>query len=575
MHKPLPCSVISSLFLLLLSSPVTSQTAPANEPISRVKPSVVRIIAGCTAKFRYTETFKDSNNNTIIKTVEDDPIEAVSGSGFFINSDGYIVTNAHVVSTAEDGGKACRERLFSRFIEKVTSSKLSEVSQNTKDEIKKKTESTFIDIQHVILFNESGSNRFKFDLKKIGKPINPEGTEGKDVAVIKIALINTPALLLENSDTVQYQDKVAAIGFPAAADLSKEWYTEEIFDAKNRAEASVMDNTIANPNKTLSDGTPVIQLNQAVPKGTSGGPVLIDKRGELRVIGIATFRNVDQEDKVAFAMPTSVIKEFLGQAGATNEVGTVGQLYKKGLEFYSQGKYQEAKIKFEAVKGLFKYHSEIDRLIRDCNQKLAEQAVSPPYLFWGAIAGFTSLVFVLAYLLFRQSPGKQQLSSVPVGINFPDVSQPKRDHKGWGSVAKTTSGLFRPTVVSNLYKIHLKNVQGRKLSLSLNQLEHRLGRDATWSNFKLPSEGWGVISRKQAVFRKKGDTYYLYDGDGHGAESSNRIYLNEIVISPTTGLALKDGMELRIGNDPSNCVILTYSSSAGQDSDDQTDVSRV
>lgn len=563
MRQRLPHCGISSLFLLLQVPIVAiSQTTLARELVDKTKPSVVRVEAGCTAKYKYTETFKDGTT----RETEHPLLSGGLGSGFFINSDGYIVTNAHVVSAVEGGEKGCRERLFYNLVRKITGGEdPDKIAQDRKDRIKANSVEEGVEYyQNVVLFNETGSETFKFDLKKLGTPIgDAKAAEGgnKDIAIIKIGLKNTPALLLEDSNTIQYQDKVTAIGYPGAADMKE-----------SLSEASVMDTTVANPNKRLEDKTPVIQLNQIMSPGSSGGPVLNEKG---KVVGIVTFNryNVANEaDRITFAVPASVIKEFLSPAGATNQTGTINELYQKGLDLYAQGNYREAKINFDAVKGLFRYHSEIDRLIRDCNQKLAEQSVSPPYLFWGAIGGFTSLVLLSAYFLLRQKPLTRSMA--PVGINFPEASSGKRDRKAWGSMSKAASGLFHPTIVSAQHKINLQNVQGKNLNLNLTQPEYRLGRDVSWSNFKFPGEGWGVISRKQAVFRKQGESYYLFDGDGKGTASTNRIYLDETPIPPT-GIELKHGMQFRIGNDPSNRVILTYfSSNDNQQNDDRTDVSR-
>lgn len=554
MRKRLSYRVVSTLFLLGFPGSAIAQTPVSKQLILDAKPSVVRIEVGCRGTYRYNSKPYSFSSGS-------------SGSGFFINSNGYIVTNAHVVSdvVVPDRKDKCRERLFADLIREVANDEPENVAQSVQTRIRDNSVlESFRYFQNVILFSEPGGEkfeRFEFDLKKMGKPIGEtqQGEGGnKDVAVIKIEVKDTPALLLsEPSETIQYQEKVTVIGYPGVADLQA-----------SLSEASVMENTVANPNKKLPDKTPVIQLNQTVPRGSSGGPVLDDQG---KVIGIATFDFRVEGDKVAFAVPASVIREFLGPAGATNQTGTIDDLYQQGLQLYSRGEYEGAKLKFEAVKGLFKYHSEIDRLIRDCNQKIAERAVSPQYLFWGAIGGFTALILGIAYLLFRQKPTRQ-VAGFPAGMSFPDVSSGKRDRSRWGSKSKAASGLFRPTVVSAQHKINLQNVQGKELNLSLTQPEYRLGRDVSWSNFKFPSEGWGVISRKQAFFRKNGDAYYLFDGDGKGTASTNRIYLGESPIPPT-GLELKHGMRLKIGNDPSNRVILTYFSSNENQDDDRTDIS--
>jgi serine protease Do len=62
--------------------------------------------------------------------------------------------------------------------------------------------------------------------------------------------------------------------------------------------------------------------------------------------------------------------EFVRQAGVGNEKGASDELYRDGLQLYSQGAYTQAIDKFETVKRLFPQHSEVDKLIQKCQGKI-------------------------------------------------------------------------------------------------------------------------------------------------------------------------------------------------------------
>ena len=66
-----------------------------------------------------------------------------------------------------------------------------------------------------------------------------------------------------------------------------------------------------------------------------------------------------------------------------------------------------------------------------------------------------------------------------------------------------------------------------------------------------------MISSCHAIFKKTGDEYCIYDGDGH-QPSTNGLFLDRTRITTVDGQLLKDGTQLRIGQDPQNQVILTY-----------------
>jgi ABC transport system ATP-binding/permease protein len=93
---------------------------------------------------------------------------------------------------------------------------------------------------------------------------------------------------------------------------------------------------------------------------------------------------------------------------------------------------------------------------------------------------------------------------------------------------------------------------------SLGQSVHRLGRDSTWADLVVSGSGWEVLSGRHALFLKEGNLYRIYDGDGEAKPSTNGLFINHRRITHQTGLLLDENMQLQIGQDPANLVILTY-----------------
>ncbi len=92
------------------------------------------------------------------------------------------------------------------------------------------------------------------------------------------------------------------------------------------------------------------------------------------------------------------------------------------------------------------------------------------------------------------------------------------------------------------------NFEGKILSFSLTEAEHRLGRDPQQpepQGLKVPVD-WALISRCQAVLRKVDKEYYIFDGDGT-TPSSNRLFINNSLITPQEGYKLSSYDEIRIG----------------------------
>jgi len=111
------------------------------------------------------------------------------------------------------------------------------------------------------------------------------------------------------------------------------------------------------------------------------------------------------------------------------------------------------------------------------------------------------------------------------------------------------------TVVSHQPFIELDN-RGEILRFQLQKDRHQLGRDRTWSDLEIPEQTWNVLSRRQSVFQREGDCYRIYDGDGN-TPSRNGIFIHHTRVSEQ-GCLLKHGMQLEIGQDPSNRILLTY-----------------
>ncbi len=147
-----------------------------------------------------------------------------TGSGFFINSNGYIITNNHVVEGAVLAGGKITVKL---------------------------------------------SNNQIYPTTVVGRDTS------YDLAVLKIKLKNTPALQLGDSSKVEVGDAVIAIGSPLGLQGT---VTSGIVSAKNRPVTTSSDNTSGE-----TSYIDALQTDAAINPGNSGGP-LVDASGA--VIGV-------------------------------------------------------------------------------------------------------------------------------------------------------------------------------------------------------------------------------------------------------------------------------------------------
>lgn len=177
-----------------------------------------------------------------------------TGSGFFLDSDGFILTNNHVVEGAARSGTITVEL----------------------------------------------SDGKKYRAKLIGRD------SSYDLAVLKIDVVGAPTLQLGNSEQVQVGDAVIAIGSPLGLSGT---VTSGIISSKNRAV------TTGNGNGE-SSFINALQTDAAINPGNSGGP-LVDATGAVIGVNsaIATLGFSSQAGSIGlgFAIPINQAKKTAEQ----------------------------------------------------------------------------------------------------------------------------------------------------------------------------------------------------------------------------------------------------------------------
>jgi len=184
------------------------------------------------------------------------------GSGFVVSPQGYILTNAHVVSS---DGKAA-----------------SKVS---------------------VVFKGKGSQTTNVTARIVGVD------ETSDVAVLKVDPARAPALRplpLGRSSAAQVGEPVVAIGNPLGYDFS---LTSGIVSATDR--------NLQSPNgSTISNG---IQTDAAINEGNSGGP-LIDSAGKVIGINEQIASQSGGNQGLGFAVPIDTAASVMSQLEKNGKV---------------------------------------------------------------------------------------------------------------------------------------------------------------------------------------------------------------------------------------------------------------
>ncbi len=193
----------------------------------KVGPAVVGIVSKVEARNFWGDLYEAEGN----------------GSGIIISSDGYIVTNHHVIENGKD----------------ITVI-LSDANRSTIEE----------------------SNKNEYRAKLIGA--DPK----TDLAILKIDAEGLPSAQLGDSSTLEVGDRAFAIGNPLGQEFAGS-FTGGYISALNR--------TIQVDGRELT----LIQTDAAINPGNSGG-ALVNSNGE--VIGINTVKiAIDNVEGMGFAIP--------------------------------------------------------------------------------------------------------------------------------------------------------------------------------------------------------------------------------------------------------------------------------
>ncbi|HEY1805891.1 MAG TPA: trypsin-like peptidase domain-containing protein [Terracidiphilus sp.] len=193
------------------------------------------------------------------------------GSGFIVDSKGYIITNDHVVDKAD------------------------------KIYVKLSTDP---------------------DTQDLGRPARVIGVDkATDLAVIKIDTSTPlPTVKMGNSDTAQVGDWVEAIGSPFAL---AQTVTAGIISAKNRT----IDQGAAGQFQHF------LQTDAAINPGNSGGP-LLNMNGEVIGVNTAIYTQSAGYQGIGFAMPSNtVVSVYNDLISPSHKVtrGSIGIQFREGL----------------------------------------------------------------------------------------------------------------------------------------------------------------------------------------------------------------------------------------------------
>jgi S1-C subfamily serine protease len=385
--------MILRLALFVAAVIVTASTLPGavfaqkvitvQEALLRAKPAVVLVVAEVSS-----EVSLDCGTGPVKVTP---PVFRETGTGWFLDADGWLMTNGHVVQPAYEPPRWLANQQAQRA---VTTACLPQVLKkmglqpgdrpDAEDAAKRRLLDTVLPSAKVNLkpevFVVTAKGRFKAEVKKYSPPVNE--MSGRDLALLKVPGENYPVLSLADSKGAQIGDPVHIIGFPGVV------LSHELLNQSSMVEASITNGAISGFKQDRNNNT-VIQTDAPAAWGNSGGPV-VDDRGN--VVGLLTFVSLapGPEGGIVqgfnFVIPAAAVTDFVkGTPVKVNGGSKFNDEWYAGLSALFADDGKNALRHFEEADRLHPNLPDARRMLAEARDKVKNPTPKPFPWFWVAI----------------------------------------------------------------------------------------------------------------------------------------------------------------------------------------------
>ena len=394
------------LALGLMAGVVWTPHAHAQQPLSvqetvlRAKPATVLVISEVSAEVTLNcgdgvQTIKPRALDGQFKG-PDPMVFRETGTGWFIDPTGWVITNGHVVQPAHEVPRWLVNQLAQRA---VTAACLGPAMQaarmqpgerpDQEDTLKRRLldkvlPTAKVNITPAISVVLSSGLRLKGEVKKYSPPAGTESgaPSARDLALLKVPDGNYPVLPLADSTTAQIGDPLRILGFPGVV------LSHELLNKSATVEASVTNGAISAFQKD-SANHPVIQTDAPAAWGNSGGPA-VNFKAEL--LGVLTFVSLapGPEGSIVqgfnFIIPSQAVKDFVKDTPIKiNGPGKFNPVWFAGLRAFFSDDAHTAKRKFEEADKIQPGLTDVKRMLGEAIEKIKNPPPKPFPWFWVTI----------------------------------------------------------------------------------------------------------------------------------------------------------------------------------------------
>jgi len=378
-------------------------TAPAlalsvQEAIQRAKPAVALVTARVDAEI----TMNCGKGPVTVK-----PAPFVeTGTGWFVDGRGWVVTNAHVVDPVQRNPPWVAHELKKKAIDQAcvepalrAQGLMRGQRPDLEDQIRREASaralsSAEVELQPQLTVLLPNGVSLPAEVKKFSAPISlglsnkPLPDSGRDLALLRVKDGVYPALALAARDT-QIGDAVHILGFPGVV------LSHELLSRTATIEASVTNGAVSGF-QVDAIGQDMIQTDAPAAHGNSGGPAVGD---DSRLVGVLTFVSLSQGGAIVqgfnFLIPARDVRTFLQGTDVRSGESKFNPVWAAGIELLLDERYAAAAAKIREANELLPNLPDVKRALAEAEAKVKNP---PPKPFPWALATLgVSLLSVGAY----------------------------------------------------------------------------------------------------------------------------------------------------------------------------------
>jgi len=330
-----------------------------------------------------------------------------TGTGWFVDGRGFLITNAHVVDPAYRMPPWVTHELKKKAIEEacvvpqlrargLMRGERLELEEEIRREVTSRAlASAQVEAQPQITVLLSNGMKLKAEVKKfsplllLDKAGKPLPDSGRDLALLRVPDGDYPAIGLSRRDP-QIGDPVHVLGFPGVVN------THELLNQSSTLEASVTNGAVSGI-KQDAIGQDFVQTDASAAHGNSGGPGIGDDAGVVGVMVAVTLSPSGGAivQGFNFLIPAKDVARFLQGTEVKPGDSKFNPVWTAGIELLLDQRYKAAVGKISEANALIPNLPDVKRALAEAQDKVKNP---PPRPFPWAWATFgVTLLSVGAY----------------------------------------------------------------------------------------------------------------------------------------------------------------------------------